>query len=92
MAKFTYKCPEHGEFFTVQEKGGRSAKCPKCEKDSVRVLTTSSTIRVVEVIDNGLMAKSVERLTNIEELIDQRNDLHKKELQGDYQSDRIEEE
>jgi hypothetical protein len=39
------------------------------------------TSRVVEVLDNGLMPRKVERLHNIEEIMQERNDKFKKETE-----------
>jgi hypothetical protein len=34
------------------------------------------TLRVTEILDNGVMVKRVERLHNIEEIMDERNASH----------------
>jgi putative FmdB family regulatory protein len=82
MAVFTYKCPEHGDFYLFQNRGEKSAKCPKCGKESKRVVK-AGTMRVVEVLDNGIMERSLERLANVEELMEERIEQHNKKLQED---------
>lgn len=79
MAIFSFKCPQHGVFTKYLKSGTSAIGCPDCGVRSIRILATG-TIRVTEVIDNGLMNKSIERPTNIEEMMDQRIEVHNKDL------------
>lgn len=86
MAWFTYKCEEHGEFrrvFNVREK---VAKCLKCDKDCKSVIRIG-TVQVVERLDNGVMARAVERLHNIEDIMNERADKHSEEFMKNLQLD-----
>jgi hypothetical protein len=56
--------------------GGTSHSCPECGVESKRIVKVGS-VRVTERIDNGLMAKGLDRLQNVDELIDERNANHK---------------
>lgn len=76
MAIFTFRCPEHGQFTKALLKGQKMIECPKCNSLSKRVLAIG-TSKVVEVIDNGLMIKAVERPVDIEELMIQREEAYK---------------
>jgi hypothetical protein len=71
MAIFSFSCPEHGVFNKMLPSGVKSHKCPVCGHDSVRLLKVGS-VRVTEVIDNGIMSKSIERPANIDELMEER--------------------
>jgi putative FmdB family regulatory protein len=82
MAIFSFKCPEHGNFSKYLKTGSSKTECPKCGAESTRVLGIG-TVRVTEVIDNGMMHKSIERPTDIEEMMDERNAIHNKEIKGD---------
>jgi len=73
MAHFTYKCPEHGSFCVSLDKREKTHKCPKCGKESKAVLKMGS-VQIVERLDNGAMARAVERLHNIEEIMEERAD------------------
>lgn len=75
MPRFSYKCPSHGEFQLSLEKRDKSHPCPTCGGDSVSIIKAGTT-RIVERLDNGLMAKVVERLHNVEEIMEERNDRH----------------
>lgn len=79
MAIFSFRCPEHGEFSKFLPKGTESHPCPKCSVESDRIVKAGG-IRVTEKIDNGLMGKAVERLTDIEELNSQRSAIHKEKI------------
>jgi hypothetical protein len=71
MARFTYSCREHGSFTLQLEKRERSRPCPSCGADS-RAVLKSGTMQMVERLDNGVMPRAVERLHNIEEIMDER--------------------
>ena len=79
MAWFTYKCNDHGIFRVSLEKRAKKHNCPECNKESQAVLRVGST-QVMERLDNGAMARSVERLHNIEEIMEKRADDHTKEV------------
>lgn len=53
-----------------------TAFCPSCSKDSPASLSIGTT-RVVEVLDNGLMARKVERLRDVEQILEERDAKHK---------------
>lgn len=76
MAYFFYKCDECGKFRVSLDKREKTFKCPKCGRDSLPLLLGGATSRITEVIDNGLMARSVERLHNIEEIMEQRSKIN----------------
>ena len=75
MAWFTYNCPTHGNFKVSLPKRAKVVPCGTCGADSVPVLKTGS-VSVMEKLDNGAMARSVERLHNIEEIMNERADKH----------------
>lgn len=77
MARFKYKCPDHGEFVVCLDKREKKANCPHCGKES-RAIIRAGTIQVMERLDNGAMARAVERLSNIEEVMSERSDAHSK--------------
>lgn len=72
MAHFTYNCPEHGEFKVSLDRRQKTCQCPRCSLDCKPVIK-AGTVRIVEVLDNGAMAKRVERLHNIEEIMEERD-------------------
>lgn len=71
MAWFCFKCPEHGKFRASLPKREKHISCPKCGQESKNILSVG-TSRVVEVIDTGTMARKVEWLKDIQEIIDER--------------------
>lgn len=75
MAWFTFVCPAHGEFRVSLNRRERIVSCPTCKADSKAVIRTGS-ISVVEQLDNGAMSRKVERLHNIEEIMNDRADKH----------------
>lgn len=75
MAWFTYKCPDHGEYKISLQKREKTHLCPLCQKESKAIIKAGS-ISVVERLDNGAMARTVERLYNIEEIMSDRADKH----------------
>lgn len=75
MAWFSYKCDECGVFRKSLDKREKVQDCPSCGKKSPAFLKVG-TVQTVEVLDNGAMARSVERLSNIEEIMEQRADKH----------------
>lgn len=79
MAWFKFKCPEHGEFTKSLSKREKKLPCPKCGAESL-VIIKSASISVVERLDNGAMARTVERLHNIEEIMNDRADAHDKKM------------
>lgn len=80
MAWFTYKCPKHGTFRKSLPKRESSYVCPECGLDSKNVLKVGNSM-IVERLDNGVMARAVERLHNIEEIVEER-DLNDKKREG----------
>lgn len=86
MAWFSYKCPEHGQFRVTLEKRVPKIACPSCGKESCAIIKIGST-QIVERLDNGLMGRAVERLHNIEEIMNERADKHTKETEGSSESE-----
>lgn len=77
MAWFSYECPDHGQFRKSFKKRERTAECPVCGGQGKAIMKAAS-IQVVERLDNGAMARRVERLHNIEEIMEERADKHSK--------------
>ena len=73
MGLFTYSCSTHGAFKVSLPTREPNRSCPECGAAALPVLR-GGTVRVVEVLDNGLMGRKVERLHNIEEILDERAD------------------
>lgn len=80
MPNFTFRCPEHGAFQLYLKASAKEHSCPKCKVTSKRIPKLAHTT-VMEVLDNGLMPQAVERMQNIDELLQERKDLHDKALQ-----------
>jgi len=78
MAWFSFNCKKDGAFRKSLSKRERRHPCPVCGEDCPMVLRPAS-MQSVEVLDNGAMARSVERLVNIEEIMEDRADKHSKE-------------
>jgi hypothetical protein len=72
MARFSYSCPDHGEFTVSLDKRAKVCDCPICKKESTPVLKCG-TVRVTEIVDNGAMVRRVERLYNIDEVMRERS-------------------
>jgi len=72
MAWFRYKCADHGEFTISLKKREKTHKCKQCELQCNAILNIG-TARVVEQLDSGTMARKVERLHNVEEIMEERN-------------------
>jgi hypothetical protein len=79
MGWFRYKCPQHGDFIAVLPKRTKTYICPICAQESPALITVGSS-RVVERLDNGAMARAVERLADIKELIKERNEKHDEQI------------
>jgi hypothetical protein len=75
MAIFTYECKEHGRFKVSIEKRLKAFCCLTCGKECMPIIK-AGTARVVERLDNGVMGRAVERLHNIEEIMDERDKNH----------------
>lgn len=75
MGWFSYKCSEHGEFKVSLPKRETSVPCSKCQSKSYPALK-AGTISVMERLDNGAMGRAVERLHDIEEIMNKRADDH----------------
>jgi len=73
MAWFSYKCPKcDTQFKKSLPKRQKSQKCPNCNEEA-RVLLNAGSVQVVERLDNGAMARAVERLHNIEDIMEERD-------------------
>lgn len=81
MAWFSYKCPVHGPFRLTLEKRVPKQKCPSCGTESCAIIKMGTT-QIIEKLDNGLMGRAVERLHNIEEIMNERADKHTAETEG----------
>lgn len=79
MAWFTYKCKTHGLFTKSMLKREKTAVCPDCGEESVAVIKPGN-VSIVEKLDNGAMSRAVERLHNIEEIMNDRADAHDKKM------------
>jgi hypothetical protein len=75
MSWFTYECNEHGPFKLSLPKREKSRPCPTCGADSKAVIKAGN-ISIVERLDNGAMSRAVERLHNIEEIMEERANKH----------------
>lgn len=79
MAVFSYRCEEHGEFKKRLTKREKLADCPVCGKASLPVLRAGS-MQHLEKLDNGAMVRAIERLQDIDEIMEERELNHKKRL------------
>lgn len=70
MSLFTYECPDHGVFYKLLYKRESTQPCNKCTNICKNV-PKAGTVKVVDRLDNGLMARTVERLADIEEINEQ---------------------
>ena len=78
MARFTYNCKEHGDFQISLKKREKNRLCPDCGEQSHAIIKVG-TFQVMERLDNGAMARAVERLHNIEDIMDDRTKKSSKE-------------
>lgn len=83
MAFFAYKCQEHGKFNVSLPKRLKKQKCPVCEVDCSAIINIGSS-SVMERLDNGAMSRAVERLHNIEEIMNERADKHTKDFEESH--------
>lgn len=82
MAWFTYECSTCKETMSFSlKKRLPSIPCKCCGRDMFPKLKIG-TSRVVEVLDNGLMSRKVERLHNIEDIMADRNEKFKKDTEN----------
>lgn len=72
MPRFTYACPEHGEFQISLKMRQKTAECSRCKAESSPVIKQGS-FQMLERLDNGLMPRRVERIHNIEEICEERS-------------------
>jgi hypothetical protein len=86
MAFFTYSCPDHGNFRVSLDKRVPLCQCPICEAESKPVLKMG-TVRVVERLDNGAMIRRVERLHDVEEIMEERDRAHSGASDADSEND-----
>jgi hypothetical protein len=84
MAWFTYSCPTHGEFRVGLPKREKALPCRVngCIEVCKNVVKSGS-VSIMERLDNGAMARAVERLSNIEEIMNDRADKHASESEGE---------
>ena len=67
MPLYSFDCPNHGSFTRLLKNREKECPCPTCNSLSKNIYKTG-TVRVMERLDNGLMARAVERLVDIEEI------------------------
>jgi plasmid rolling circle replication initiator protein Rep len=72
MAWFSFICKEHGKFTLSLIKREKSALCPKCNLKCDAIISLGTT-QIIERLDNGAMARAVERLHNIEDIMAERS-------------------
>lgn len=75
MARFIFNCETDGSFKKSYPKRVKESPCPICGEGAKLVLSVGS-LQVVEVLDNGAMARKVERMAGIEEIMNDRADAH----------------
>ena len=84
MGWFSYTCPDHGVFKISLPKREKTSKCPLCGKESSGIIKLGS-VQIKEKLDNGAMSRSVERLSNIEEILEERDE--KFSVKQDYEDE-----
>lgn len=93
MGWFSYECPEHGEFKVSLSKREKKYPCPKpdCIHDECAPLLKVGSFQVIERLDNGAMARAVERLHNIEDIMEERDkkftDMMAPKIEGSDEND-----
>lgn len=80
MPTFTFKCLTHGYFEKWQKESAKITLCPQCLSQSPKVFRVSGGVSIVERLDNGLMGRAVERLHNIEEIVNEQADKSSREF------------
>ncbi len=78
MALFSYECPEHGAFKVSLPRRQKLYHCPECGAKS-KVILRAGSVQILERLDNGAMARAVERIHNIEEIMEERSTKHTKD-------------
>lgn len=73
MGWFTYKCDSHGVFKVSLSKKEKIILCKICNQKALHVPKVGTSV-VYEKLDNGAMGRAVERIHNVEELMEERND------------------
>jgi len=86
MGWFSYKCEKCGEFKVSLKKRDKYVTCPDCG-DTCHPILKGGTVRVVELLDNGAMSRRVERLHNIEEIMEEREKKFRKDDNDDEGTD-----
>lgn len=90
MPNFTFKCSTHGSFSVRLNEAPKEYPCDTCLLPSLRSYKASGGLSVVEIIDNGLMARKVERLHNIEEIVKETADKDAQRLKNIHEPDMTE--
>jgi hypothetical protein len=74
MPKFSYKCPSCSTVFSLTlSKREAKVKC-SCGSSADNIFRVEGGVSIMEKLDNGLMARAVVRLHNIEEIVAERAD------------------
>jgi hypothetical protein len=83
MPMYYYQCEtckkERRRICSPEESG----KAPSCCGQPMKRAPRACTSRCVETLDNGLMTKSLERLTDAERLFHERAEVTKKQQRGE---------
>ncbi len=67
MAKYSYGCICGFRFDCLRSTPPKTVPCPECKLEMTRQ-GSPATARMVEVLDNGMMTRRVERPANAEQL------------------------
>ncbi len=71
MPKYCFECVCGMKVDLLRKNQPQIVKCPKCESSMSRFISPA-TARMVEVLDNGLMTRRIERPANAEQLYKER--------------------
>jgi hypothetical protein len=87
MAWFTYKCNKCDRYFRVSISRRQPEYNHKgCIGVGLPVLK-AATSQIVDVLDNGIMPRRVERMHDIEEIMEDRNDKFREQTEKKTEDD-----
>jgi putative FmdB family regulatory protein len=75
MPVFYYKCSQCEENTTLFHKKDDKSVCKKCGSNKLERNATGASSQVLETLDNGLMARKVERAPDIEKIMKERSSI-----------------